>query len=135
MTDKRFFFETFQSIKPGNRTIRGIGKDNAFLTARGIGSMRIKRKVGGKWSLGTIHNVLYVPNLGANLFSIGVATQRRVTATFQDDGVTLSKNEKMLHQESFRREMMSNGLCCIRTNHGNKGFCCCCMKWKHSAVA
>lgn len=94
MTDKRCFFETFQSIKPGSRTIRGIGKDNALLSAHGIGSIRIKRKIGGKWSLGTIHNVLYVPNLGANLFSIGVATQRGVTATFQDDRVTLSKNGK-----------------------------------------
>ena len=136
MTDKRYFFETFQSFQPGNRTIRCIVKDNALLSANGIGSTRIKRKFGGKWSLGIVHNVLYVPNLGANLFSIGVATQRGVTATFQDDGVTLSKNGKNF-ASGIVQERIDIEWTLLYQNQSWKQriLLLCCTRWKHSTLA
>ena len=114
MTDQRSLFDTFTAIQPGDRVVRGIGKDNKPLHALGIGEICIERKVNGRLITGKLYAVLYVPNLGVNLFSIGAATQHGVTATFQDNQVTLSKNGKVVaagtrsNQKLYRLDIVAS---------------------------
>ena len=96
MTDQRSVFASFRPIPPGTRAIKGIGKDNEPLFALGIGDIKIKTRISKDWHDGIIYEVLYVPNLGATLFSIGAATERGVKAIFDSDGVTCVKNEKVV---------------------------------------
>ena len=114
MTDQRSLFDTFTAIQPGDRVVRGIGKDNKPLHALGIGEICIERKVNGRLITGKLYAVLYVPNLGVNLFSIGAAKQHGVTATFQDNQVTLSKNGKVVaagtrsNQKLYRLDIVAS---------------------------
>lgn len=94
MTDQMSFFKTFRPIEPNTRAVKGIGKSNKSLYALGIGDVQIKSQVNGIWHNGIINDVLYVPDLGANLFSIGAATERSVKAVFDREGLSLIKNGK-----------------------------------------
>jgi hypothetical protein len=63
----------------------GIG-DTKF-DVLGFGSVTISSDVNQKVTLKTLPEVLYVPGLGVNLFSIGAATASGLTAEFKDDKV------------------------------------------------
>lgn len=94
MTDDRSMFTTFSSINPGTRTVKGIGKNNSPLAVLGIGDVRIRSQVNDDWHDGMIHGVLFVPDLGMTLFSIGEATDRGMKATFDNASVIITKGEK-----------------------------------------
>lgn len=96
MSDNRALFDYMQPIPPGKRLIKGVGKNNEALQATGIGSISIRSKVDGEWHDGTLCNVLFVPNLGVNLFSIGATTERGVIASFDNHGVKLTNNGKIV---------------------------------------
>ena len=96
MSDIRDLFNNFQSIPPGKRLIKGVGRNNEALQATGIGDISIRRKVDDVWHNGTLHKVLFVPNLGVNLFSIGATTERDIVASFDNYGVKLSNNGKIV---------------------------------------
>lgn len=96
MSDIRDLFNNFQQIPPGKRLIKGVGKNNEALHATGVGDIAIRCKVDDVWHNGTLRKVLFVPNLGVNLFSIGAATERDIVASFDNNGVTLSNNGKIV---------------------------------------
>lgn len=74
--------------------VRGIG--DKPLQVHGRGTIKIQTHVNGFWNHGTINDALYVPNLGANLFSIGAATELGVTAVFSKTQVKLTRGEKLI---------------------------------------
>jgi len=47
--------------------------DGTTCSVKGNGSVYIERLVNGKWLQGKLENVLYVPDLNKNLFSVGAA--------------------------------------------------------------
>ena len=53
----------------------------------GISDIRVKIQTEGVEAIGTLKDVLYVPALGINLFSISAATTNGMTAHFHDDKV------------------------------------------------
>ena len=67
---------------------------NSPLSVLGIVDVRIRSQVNDDWHDGMIHGVLFVPDLGMALFSIGEATDRGMKATFDNTGVTITKGEK-----------------------------------------
>ena len=69
-------------------------ENNSPLSVLGIEDVRIQSQVNGDWHDGMIHGVLFVPDLGMALFSIGEATDRGMKATFDNTGVTITKGEK-----------------------------------------
>ncbi|XP_045024030.1 uncharacterized protein LOC123469143 [Daphnia magna] len=71
MTDKREFFTTFKEIPPGTWKVTGIG--GVELHAVGKGNINVVSTVNGEEIRGIFHDVLYVPNLKVNLFSVGTA--------------------------------------------------------------
>jgi hypothetical protein len=96
MTDQRHLFNSFIPVTTGNRPVIGIGTDNAPLNVQGHGTIKIRSKVDGTWHEGTLHNVLYVPNIGVNLFSIGAAADMGLTFTIDKKKVDLFLNSKLV---------------------------------------
>lgn len=68
----------------------GIG--GTKLNASGIGTIPVHSYVRGERRNGEFHYVPFVPGLGTNLFSIGIATDSGKTAHFIKDTVAFVKN-------------------------------------------
>lgn len=77
MSDQLHIFNVFTAVTPGDWKIKGIGTNSA-LQVHGYGTFKIRSKVDGIWYDGILEKVLYVPNLGITLFSIGTAADRVV---------------------------------------------------------
>ena len=108
MTDQLSIMQNFLSVDDDNWLVTGIG--NSKLAVKGKGEVEITSLVNGVnlngnnqyvvihkrdlaypffFSLtGVIRNVLYVPRLGPNLFSIGAATKAGSEVHFVDETVT-----------------------------------------------
>lgn len=61
--------------------------DGTSCKVMGHGTVYIKRFVDGVWLEGKLQNVLYVPNLNKNLFSIGACMDKAYKVTFKGDYV------------------------------------------------
>lgn len=81
MTDKRSFFTTFKEIPPGVWKVNGIG--GVQLEARGIGNINVTTFIEGEETKGMFQDVLFVPNLSVNLFSVGSATEAGLEVHFK----------------------------------------------------
>ena len=73
MSDQKWMFINFKEIVPGNWPVKGIGNAKP-LQVHGRGDIPIRTKLDGTWRNGILHDTLYVPKLGANLFSVRSAT-------------------------------------------------------------
>ena len=94
MTDQRWAFTTFRPIESGVWPVNGIGKKR--LQVRGLGTVRVRGEVDKVVLKGVLQEVLYVPKLGANLFSVSSATRNGYEVSFSGDGVKVLKNAKVL---------------------------------------
>lgn len=83
MTDKRSILINFKPILKGTHSVRGIGGTN--LEAEGKGDIKVINSAG---SVLILEDVLFVPGLGVNLFSISAATNNGTEALFSGDMVT-----------------------------------------------
>jgi hypothetical protein len=89
MSDQQQFFDTLEMIDTETRTVSGVG--GVSLPVRGRGDIRIETTVNGTTRTGLIKDVLYVPNLGTNLFSIGTATENGTEIHFNNNQVHFSR--------------------------------------------
>lgn len=90
MTDQRSFFSSFKEIAPDTWKVNGIGSSQ--LNALGIGNIPVHSYVQGVRRNGELQDVLFVPGLGTNLFSIGIATDSGIDVHFIKDTVAFMKN-------------------------------------------
>lgn len=60
------------------------------MDALGIGNIEVLVEVDKVTTSKTLTEVLYVPGLGSNLFSVGAATANGLVATFDDNKVIIS---------------------------------------------
>lgn len=65
----------------------------------GHGTVYIKRLVNGIWLEGLLKNVLYVPNLNKNLFSIGACMHKDYKVTFKGDYVEFFMDNELKAQD------------------------------------
>lgn len=85
--------EWFSELR-GCREIQITLGDNKTYVAKEIGTILIKKFVNNKWEPGRIENVLYVPQLKKNLFSIGVCTTLGYEIRFSGEEVMIfNQNE------------------------------------------
>jgi hypothetical protein len=77
MTDRREWFDTFESIPLGLHAVQIA--DDTKIWVRGRGSICIQALVDGRYYKRRLHRVLYVPNLKRNLFSIGLISKRNMS--------------------------------------------------------
>lgn len=96
MSDQRWMFSTFNTVINGSYPVKGIGSNNSPLQATGRGDIFIKSKVNGEWKNNTIHDALFVPKLGANLFSIRAAARRETKILFDDEGVSITHHSSIV---------------------------------------
>ena len=89
MSDQQQFFDTLEMIDTGTRTVSGVG--GVSLPVRGRGDIRIETTLNGTTRTGLIKDVLYLPNLGTNLFSIGTATENGTEIQFNNNQVHFSR--------------------------------------------
>lgn len=63
--------------------------DNTTCEVHGTGTVLIEKRVDNTWKKGKIENVLYVPKIRKNLFSVGICTTKNYEVCFKDDRVTI----------------------------------------------
>jgi hypothetical protein len=74
MTDKLEWFDTFTPIPEGRHAVQIA--DNTQIWVLGRGSIQIIATIDDKKIKGRLHDVLYVPKLKPNLFSVGLVSKR-----------------------------------------------------------
>jgi hypothetical protein len=85
--------------------VKGIGEKRLYV--KGVGDVFFKTHTGDESFTGILKNVLYVPDLGINLVSIGAATEKEnVQILFLEDEVLFSKNGRL----SIKGKKAANGL-------------------------
>ena len=93
MTDQLSILKNFIPATQENWKVTGIG--GIQLVVHGQGDVDIVSSTNNKRQYGVIKEVLYVPNLGTNLFSIASATSGGAEVKFIRDQVTISRNGKV----------------------------------------
>ena len=77
MTDRLDWFSDFQSIPKGVHTVQTA--DDTKLWVRGKGNIHISCLVDGQYYNGLMRNVLFVPKLKRNLFSVGLVYEKNLS--------------------------------------------------------
>ena len=101
MSDNRSTFINFKEIQKGTWPVAIANEQNLWVL--GKGDMKIKRRAHDKWLDGTLHDVLYIPDLRTNLFSIGRAADRGVITIYK-------KNTCQLISENGDGEILLTGI-------------------------
>ena len=81
--------ELFCGFRECSNVTATLGDDGQCL-ARGVGTILIRKFVNGRWENGRIKNMLYVPKLKKNLFSVGVCTDLGYEFNFKRNEVYVS---------------------------------------------
>ena len=93
MSDQRWMFINFKPIVPGSWPVKGIGSGRP-LQVHGQGDIPIRTRCNGIWHDGVFQDALYVPKLGANLFSVRSATKRGFSVLFTGVHVNVCRGDK-----------------------------------------
>jgi transposase InsO family protein len=87
-----------------------------------MGDITIQTNVNEKWHSGILKNVLFVPDLGVNLFSVRSATKAGLRVLFNNDRVTISKGEKIVAVgESFSNHLYRLNIRSVKNHHSKVG--------------
>ncbi|CAB0029885.1 unnamed protein product, partial [Trichogramma brassicae] len=92
-THNRNWLTNYRPSKKVNTIILG---DEGECAVVGEGTVVINRFLNGEWHEALIENVLYVPKLKKNLFSIGQITSKGYEVNFTDAYVKLKKNDTVV---------------------------------------
>lgn len=90
-----FRCEWFRDFKQCDGERIALG-DNVSCRVKGEGTIRIKKRVNGRWRPFRLERVLYVPDLRKNLFSVGVCTEKRLNVMFSDNKVEIFEGEMLV---------------------------------------
>jgi len=70
--------------------------DGTTCKVHGRGTVYIKRLVNNQWLEGKLENVLYVPDLNKNLFSVGACMNKNYKMIFKDKSVKLFLDNELM---------------------------------------
>ena len=70
--------------------------DNGECDVSSVGTVKIRKFVNKEWTSSTIVNVLYVPKLRKNLFSVGMCAERGFAVTFSENRVVISRRGEIV---------------------------------------
>jgi transposase InsO family protein len=122
MSDQFHLFSNYQAVKNGSWPVKGVGCSNNLLQAKGMGDITIQTNVNEEWHSGILKNVLFVPDLGVNLFSVRSATKAGLRVLFNNDRVTISKGEKIVAVgESFSNHLYRLNIRSVKNHHSKVG--------------
>lgn len=92
MTSRRNWFVEFRQTN-GETVYLG---DDGVCEVSGTGAIQIERLVNGLWESAIIEEVLYVPRVKKNLFSVGMCTSKSFEVEFGDKHVKISRRNKVV---------------------------------------
>jgi hypothetical protein len=101
MSDNRAAFINFKKIPKGTWPMAIANEQNLWVL--GKGDIKIKRRAHDKWLDGTLHDVLYIPDLRTNLFFIGRVADRGVITIYR-------KNTCQLIADNDNGEILLTGI-------------------------
>lgn len=87
-------FSHLDHINDGDYSIRIANSD--IMLCKGIGTIDIQTKVGNQWKEVSMKNVLYVPELGRNLFSLSAVTKAGASVVLTTDTCKIYKEKKIV---------------------------------------
>ena len=87
MTELREVFHTYCDISSQHRPVEGI--EGTLVYVKGIGHVVIKIFIDGQEEISVVKDVLHVPGLGRNLFSISRASKRDINTIHSKNGARL----------------------------------------------
>ncbi|KAF2885528.1 hypothetical protein ILUMI_20678 [Ignelater luminosus] len=93
MTSHIKYFSQYTPYTSSNNLVK-IG-DGRLLEAKGIGDIQVIVTVKGEIIESVLKNVLYVPELHLNLFSLGVCMEKGYSVQGGEDIIYLKKNDKL----------------------------------------
>ena len=76
--------------------------DGRAIVARGVGTIHVKLNVNGEERNGTLEEVLYIPDLHGNLFSVNKAVGRNFKVIFDDRGCAIENENGRIMAVAFR---------------------------------
>ena len=118
MSDQFHLFSNYQAVKNGSWPVKVVGCSNNLLQAKGMGDITIQINVNEEWHSGILKNVLFVPDLAVNLFSVQSATKAGLRVLFNNDRVTISKGEKIVAVgESFSNHLYRLNIRSVQNHH------------------
>ena len=94
MCAQKDWFIEFTPLTPGTFPVTIANK--SVMQSLGIGIVAVRSKVEGKWITITLGNVLYVPDLGRNLFSISSASRNKAMVLLTDRDCKVIKGKQLL---------------------------------------
>jgi hypothetical protein len=80
MTDQRSWFTNFNAVPAGTWPVQAVGGHTTFV--EGIGDIPIEIHIRNQWERGMLTDVLYVPTLQRNLFSVSSAAFKNVDTLY-----------------------------------------------------
>lgn len=98
ITYRRDWYSEFRALSPSSGESISLG-DNGVCengVCLGTGTIMIDKLVNGKWHEARIENVLYVPKVRKNLFSIGVCTSKDFKMTFKGKNVIFKRDSEIV---------------------------------------
>ena len=90
VTDQKSVLNNYVNVPVGSWIIEGIR--GATATVHGYGDVLFEAKIAGTLRTGLIRKVLYVPDIGVNLISIGTVTALGAKVVYSGCDVTFSRN-------------------------------------------
>ena len=99
MSDQRSWFINFTAVPAGTWPVQAVGGHTAFV--EGIGNILIEAYVRNRWEPGMLTDVLYVPTLQRNLFSISSAAVKNIDTLYTKTGCQLLADGLVLMEGSL----------------------------------
>ena len=84
MSDQRSWFTNFSAVHPGTWPVQAVGEHTTFV--EGIGDIPIEVRIRNQWEPALLTDVLYVPTLQRNLFSVSSAACKNVNTLYNKNG-------------------------------------------------
>lgn len=94
MTEKRYWFADYKDISEEHRYVQGIG--GIKLLVYGIGNVNIRTFNGQKWESAVLNDVMHVPGIGRNLFSVYKAALSNIDTVHSKAGCRLVLDGKTM---------------------------------------
>lgn len=92
MCAERHLFSSFTPFPAGAYNITAADKKK--LPCKGVGNVHLRSKVGKRWESVILKNVLFVPGIGKNLFSLVAATTKGAKVSISEYSCEIYQNGK-----------------------------------------
>lgn len=100
MTDQRSWFSTFTSVPVGTWPVQAVAGHTTFV--EGYGDIDIEIFIQNQWERGILKDVLFVPTLRRNLFSISSAALKNVNTLYTKTGCQMLDNGVVLMEGTLQ---------------------------------